>query len=293
MNTRGCACLYLGMLASLPIAAFDTFDLQAIGDVSGDFFARQQKLNGPSASLTPLGESLSASGSSAGGSSMAATSSGVADYGLLRGFAGTSSTLAPGPDARAVAVSLANLAWGDTFVFTGPAGTDFITARVTLGLQGTLSTACASSKSFCQATAQINLHSSTQPALLPDIVLKEGNTDFTRLPPVREDGIVSFANGGTVQITSQLFVSSTSGPSLPGTDATSSNFTSTGFFFLDVLTPGASYTTASGRTYSASAPGGVPEPASIALLILGFTALAGRWASQRRRSRIISGHYET
>ena len=216
---------------------------------------------------------------------MSAASSGVADYGLLHGFAATSSTLAAGPDARAVAVSLANLAWGDTFVFTGPPGTDSITVRVTLELEGTLSAACASNKSNCQASAQINLHSSTQPALLPEIILKEGNTDFTGLPPVTEDGIVSFANGGTVQITSQLLVSSTGGPNVPGADTTSADFTSTGRFFIDVLTPGASYTTASGRIYSASAPGGVPEPPSITLVILGLGALKGRWASLKRLSR--------
>lgn len=277
MNVRRCACLYLGMFATLPISA-DTVSshfLQANGELEGDFFATQRSINGPVSTLLPLSESLSATGSSPSGSSMSAASSGVADYGILRGFAATASARPPGSsDLRAVAVSLANLSWADTFVFTGPAGTASVDARVTLMLDGTLSAACASDKSNCQAAAQINLHSSTQPALLPEIVLKEGNTDFTRLPPVTEDGVVSFTNGSTVQISSQLLVSSDAGPALPGADTTSSDFMSTGRFFIDVLTPGASYKTASGHVYSA-VPSAVPEPAGIALVLLGLGAIAG------------------
>jgi hypothetical protein len=64
------------------------------------------------------------------------------------------------------------------------------------------------------------------------------------------------------------------------------DFGHTGYTLLNFVTPGASYHSLSGESYFTSVPGGIPEPASWAMLIAGFglTGAAMRRSRQRAHS---------
>jgi hypothetical protein len=60
------------------------------------------------------------------------------------------------------------------------------------------------------------------------------------------------------------------------------DFGNSGYTLINVLNPGVSYVSAAGAQYLTSAPPGIPEPASWAMLIAGF-GLTGAAMRQRRR----------
>lgn len=93
-------------------------------------------------------------------------------------------------------------------------------------------------------------------------------------------GILTLAGGTSIQLGEYLWSRDFASQA---TDASAQfNAADTGFFTLVPITPGASFTTASGLTYAASPDvGEVPEPATWAMLILGIGMVG--FAARRRR----------
>jgi hypothetical protein len=176
-----------------------------------------------------------------------------------------------------VAASLANLAWGDTFVFTAPPGVEQVSVRFTLELDGTLSAICSTGSGGCEAAAVTNLSSPGFGGLAPGLAVQLGDVPNPVSPPATSDAIVTFFAGSRVPIVSQLFVSSFSDPSYPNADLTTADFGSTDRFFIDLLTPGAQYTTESGHIYpgTGATQAQAPEPATFRFVLVGLGGIVG------------------
>src|SRR5262245_54598881 len=118
LNPGSHICLCLGMLASLPVSAATVFtDLVAQVQIAGTNFPGQMVADEGRFATAPVGESLSASWASLGGTVATALGSTVADYGTLRGLA--TATAAPGDGCRFCFVGgVTTLAsWLDYFTF--------------------------------------------------------------------------------------------------------------------------------------------------------------------------------
>jgi hypothetical protein len=99
--------------------------------------------------------------------------------------------------------------------------------------------------------------------------------------------IISTTVGAILPLEGQLIPSASSNVNLDSsaaghTASASANYGNTGLFFVDILTPGASYETASGQTYFS--PAAVPEAPSLALLLGSAVIWAAARTFDRRRS---------
>jgi len=97
-------------------------------------------------------------------------------------------------------------------------------------------------------------------------------------------GILTLVGGTTVQLGELLWARPSVGEGVTSQSA-AFDASNTGFFTLTPITPGASFTTASGLTYAQSPDlvGAVPEPSTWALMLLGFGAIGA--AIRRRKIR--------
>lgn len=97
--------------------------------------------------------------------------------------------------------------------------------------------------------------------------------------------VVHSSVGAALSLEAQLILTaSATADVLRGIAAASetANYSNTSDFFIDVLTPGASYITDSGQTYFSPEP--TPEPSTFLLLGSGFAAVAGgAWRSRRKK----------
>jgi hypothetical protein len=170
----------------------------------------------------------------------------------------------------------------DYFTFTAPQGTNSITVLFTLDLHGTLSANCASILSVCTANATLLLDSGDEAFIPLGAFVSAGTGQVTPPPPATAQEIFTFSNGEQAFFHSELDLGAGVGP-VGGSDATTADFSSTGRLFVDVLTPGASYTTASGRVYSSTVTSAVPEPGTVGLVVLGVALMiAGSVCAKHR-----------
>ena len=97
-------------------------------------------------------------------------------------------------------------------------------------------------------------------------------------------GILTLVGGTTVQLGEMLWSRSSVGTEVTSQSAVF-DASDTGFFTLAPLTPGASFTTASGLTYASSPDvSAVPEPSTWAMMLLGF-GLIGATLRRMDKSR--------
>ena len=278
-------CFCVCMVASLPVRGSTLFtDLVAQVQVAGTNFPGEMVTNEGRFATAPVSESLPASWTSTNGSRANVVGSTTADYGALHGFAAATATPAQADDCRfcfdGSARTLAS--WEDWFTFTAPAGTNSITVRLTLKLDGTLSAHCASILSECIANARLLLNSGDEAFLPLATFVAAGNGDVTPPPPATAQEIFTFSNGELTWFYSELDLLAGVGP-VGGSDAATADFSSTGRLFVDVLTPGGSYTTASGHVYSSIPTSGLPEPSSLGLAGLGAALTIARSVCGKRR----------
>ncbi|HUO12623.1 MAG TPA: hypothetical protein VMU37_07695 [Caulobacteraceae bacterium] len=92
-------------------------------------------------------------------------------------------------------------------------------------------------------------------------------------------GVVTFVGGSTVSLSEYLWGRAGVEEDLSG--SADFNALDTGYFTLTPITPGASFTTASGLTYAASPDAGIPELSTWALLVAG-AAFVGVGLRMRR-----------
>jgi hypothetical protein len=95
-------------------------------------------------------------------------------------------------------------------------------------------------------------------------------------------GILTLIGGTTVQLGDLLWARASAGNAV--SESSFFDASDTGFFTLTPITPGASFTTASGLSYAASpeAAGAVPEPSTWGMMLLGFGVIG---AAMRRQNR--------
>ena len=269
-----CGGVIIGTIAAGTAHALPLTFVRAGALAAGDFATGQ---NNDSGILTgPLAiEDAAAVGQSASGSSTLGDSGAVASRGTLGAKAEAESVLAAGPDARAVATAGALAAFGDSVTFHAPPGASAISVRFVLHLEGTVSPSCAGGSCRLDAFGQLLNGSSFRIMPEVDVVYDSGDPLGAMLPPQTVTQEFVFSDGARLDFIDQLGVS-VSADGLAGGDADSitGDFLATETFRIDVLTPGGSYTTASGVSYSTTPPPApIPEPSTLLLMTLGVAVL--------------------
>jgi hypothetical protein len=107
-------------------------------------------------------------------------------------------------------------------------------------------------------------------------------------------GILTLVGGSTVQLGELLWARPSVGEGVTSQSAVF-DASNTGFFTLAPITPGASFTTASGLSYAQSPEiaGAVPEPSTWALMLLGFGAIGLRMRRRKLRRALLREFLKT
>ena len=240
---------------------------------------------GPSTS-----EDASAVGRSDSGSSTLGDSGAVASRGKLGAKAEVESALAVGPDERAEATAGAIASFADRVTFHAPASGSTVTVRFVLHLEGTVDDVCGIGACRLDATGSLDDLGRGGGRIMPQaqVVFDSGDPAAAILPPQTVAQELTFSDGAVLDLENVLDVSaSANGVAGAGADAITGNFLATETFGIDVLTPGGSYSTASGVSYSGPTPSAIPEPSTL-LMTLGLPALLVGWrrssgGAKRRR----------
>lgn len=267
--------------------------------------ANVQVMNSP---LGPYSATQSASPGYGNATDSVGLTLGNGNVGLHGGASTNSPSLLPPASDGSNDIGDFNIFSYDSFYFAGPG---YETFQFTLALDGSVSITGdpATDRGYSQATGNLNLYidssyqapGNVQPdsgctsANIGRIYVNSNEVPCGQAASVHMATLQSIATGstvtGTISIEGPMTVEL--GLYLYGT-ASTYNYTfedpgstdiqaqvdalNTGYFTLTPLTPGETFTTASGLTYAASPD--TPEPASAVMLLGG---LAGIWAVRRRK----------
>ena len=215
-------------------------------------------------------ETNSASGSTPNGSIVSAAGGASADAFASLKVNATASATTVQPDFPAVHVVISAVAeWGDLFHFL-PAPGATISFMETLEWSGPSSVQCPGDS--CGVDIVHGLRGAPQG---PSNDFHYDSSDPSSRPPPasqRVQQVWTFSNPATYDI-GEVFALGISVFGRPSASF-SADLSHTAHFYLDPITPGATYTTASGNLYLTPTVAAVPEPATTALLLAALPALA-------------------
>ena len=251
------ACVSSAHAAPLPAFVMASVDIgsQLIGIINHDSGA---------VALPFVSETNSATGSTPNGSTVSASGNASADeFGNLKVSATAAATTLP-PDFPAVSVVIGAVAErADAFHFL-PAPGKSISFLATLEWSGPSFAQCPADSCIVNITDGLT----GAPAMPSASYYYDSGDPHNNVPPpagMRSQAVWTFDAPVQFEITEVLLV----GINVRGRPSASfsADFSHTGHFYLDPITPGATYTTASGNFYFSPNVPGVPEPATATMLL--------------------------
>ena len=257
------------LMAAVPASPTAFTQTVAFADVNNGVsccFVDSGQLFGPTSAVAGP---LTAAG---GGGNQTAFASGSADYGVLRAFASSyNSASAVQSQAYAIAKFFTVIHVSNQPGFSLPNGTPVV-LLLTAGLGDTLSSIVIPG-----GTTTINARASLDGNGIFDFAAIH---DTFQLPAATKTFSISYNTviGANLPAGAQLVAAV--GPQFRDEVANALN---TGLFMLDVMTPGATYTSDSGTLFATSGAAGVPEPGSFILAGIGLV-IAMRQGRSRKRA---------